>query len=108
MLLSEKICTFAEAAKRLPRIDGRRPHTSTVWRWARRGIFGIRLECRRIGGRFVTSTEALDRFTARLAQRTPEQITQHRDAHRHRAKPTNVQRQRAIANAECELAQDGI
>lgn len=68
MLATEQIVTFAEAAKRLPAVNGRRPHASTLWRWARKGIRGIHLETRRLGGRFVTSVGALDRFSERLAQ----------------------------------------
>jgi len=68
MLQDEQILTFTEAAKILPKINGRRPHPSTLWRWARRGINGLYLETRRVGGRFVTSAEALERFTKALAE----------------------------------------
>jgi len=67
MLHDEQIITFSEAAKSLPAINGRKPHASTIWRWARKGVNGIRLETRRLGGRFVTSLEALERFSEKLA-----------------------------------------
>ena len=110
MLLSEKIFTFAEAAKHLPRIDGRRPHTSTVWRWARRGIGGVRLECLRVGGRYVTSAEALERFAEQLARQRPQRReTRRRDPpHRHAAKRSDTQRRRDIDDATRELEQDGM
>jgi hypothetical protein len=44
---------------------------STVWRWVLRGVKGangtvVRLEAARVGGRWLTSREALARFTDRL------------------------------------------
>ncbi len=68
MLLDESVLTLSEAARALPPLDGKRPHSSTIWRWARKGLRGIKLEVRRIGGRFVTSREALERFSQRLAE----------------------------------------
>ena len=67
MLYTEKIMSFTEAAEALPEINGKPVHSSAVWRWARKGIKGIRLETLRLGGRFVTSMEALDRFNKALA-----------------------------------------
>lgn len=66
MLLDETVLSFAEAAKTIPTFNGKRCHTSTIWRWARRGCQGVKLEVRRLGGRFVTSREALDRFSKEL------------------------------------------
>jgi hypothetical protein len=42
------------------------PHTSTLIRWALRGLRGVRLETVLIGGRRYTSVEAIERFLARL------------------------------------------
>lgn len=69
MLSDEIVITLAEAAALLPRRRGKRVHASTLWRWARRGIAGVRLEHRRLGGQIVTSLEAIDRFGDALAQR---------------------------------------
>ena len=68
MIGTEDILTFSETAKRLPEINGRRIAAATLWRWARRGLKGVRLESRKLGGRYVTSIEAVDRFAARLAE----------------------------------------
>ena len=35
MLLDEKILTFTEASAQLPRLNGKRIHPSSLWRWAR-------------------------------------------------------------------------
>ena len=64
---AEELLSLAEAAVRLPRINGRKPHTATLWRWCRRGCRGTRLEYVRIGCKIATSTEALDRFFNALA-----------------------------------------
>ncbi len=60
----EKLITLVEATKVVPcRRRGRKPHVSTLYRWASpRGHRGVRLETIRVGGSLCTSTEALQRF----------------------------------------------
>ncbi len=58
----EEILSLSEATATVPRINGRRPHTSTLWRWCRKGCRGTRLEYIRVGSKIATSREALDRF----------------------------------------------
>jgi hypothetical protein len=55
--------------------NGRPVHHLTILRWIRCGIRRVKLEALRLGHRWVTSTEALERFTARLtaSQETPAQ-----------------------------------
>jgi hypothetical protein len=67
-LTREHLVTFSEAAKSLPAINGRRHAPSTLWRWSRRGIGGVRLEYLRCGRNMLTSRQALARFFARLAE----------------------------------------
>ena len=64
---SETLLSLSEAASVLPKVNGRRPHVSTLWRWVRRGCRGVFLEHLRFGHRVVTSREALSRFAQRLA-----------------------------------------
>jgi uncharacterized protein DUF1580 len=65
---SEDVFTLTEATRQLPKLhSGKRPHVSTLFRWAERGIKGVRLETIRIGGRVCTSREALHRFFERLS-----------------------------------------
>jgi hypothetical protein len=45
---------------------GRRPHAATVHRWILRGVGGVHLEAVKLGGRWATSVEAVDRFIDRL------------------------------------------
>ena len=47
------------------------PSVQTQWRWALKGLRGIRLETAKIGGRRYTTFEAIDRFAARLTEPRP-------------------------------------
>lgn len=103
MFNGEEVLTFVEAAAKLPRLNGKRPHASTLWRWGRRGLRGIRLEVRRVGGRFCTSIEALDRFSKELAEidlpDRPAAPAKH---------ATERQREQSVERAERTLAKAGI
>jgi len=57
-LLAEDVLSMSQAAREIPG----RPHVSTVWRWANRGIKGERLATVSIGGRIFTSRQAVTRF----------------------------------------------
>lgn len=59
-LLAEDVIGLNDVPKELPE----RVSISTVWRWAERGIKGIRLETVRIGRKKMTSRQAISRFIA--------------------------------------------
>lgn len=40
---TESLLSLTEATKALPRVNGKRPSISTLWRWCRRGLRGVRL-----------------------------------------------------------------
>jgi hypothetical protein len=61
---TEQLVTFAEATKLIPG----RPHLSQTYRWAERGLGGIKLEWIKAGGKRFTSVEALSRFYAALTK----------------------------------------
>lgn len=112
--------SFAEAAAMLPPVHGgKRTSATSVWRWARRGVFGIRLEFRAIGSRCMTSVEALQRFNAALAALSPEQRRERSAARikprtpalsvpptRHRRR-SNATRERAVARSQKRLESVG-
>jgi hypothetical protein len=106
MLYNETLVTFTEAAKRVPRINGRRPHPSSFYRWATRGLKGAKLETLKVGGRLCTSLEAVERFFRELAEKGP--------IHRRPVSPeksggrSESQRERAIAQAEQDLERAGF
>jgi hypothetical protein len=61
-ILSEDPVSTAEACEALTPIFGRPVDRTTIYRWCLRGIAGTRLEHTRVGGRIVTSRQALNRF----------------------------------------------
>lgn len=65
---NDTLLTFGEAARRCPRVNGRPVSATTVWRWARRGLRGVRLEHVFIGRRACTTTAALTKFFNEVAQ----------------------------------------
>lgn len=56
--------TLTEAAGWLERRFGRRPNVASVWRWATRGIKGVRLATIALGRFRYTTESALERFIA--------------------------------------------
>lgn len=107
---NESALSLSEAARHLPLIDGKRPHASTLWRWCRKGIGPkrTRLEYVRFGHRIVTSVEAIQRFTERLAEADTEYETpEHSPGTERPPIPTTpIHRANAIADADaaCEAA----
>ena len=74
-------------------------HVTTIWRWATRGVRGIRLETYREGGRRYTTREAHARFVAA----TSDGVAAPAPAAR-----TSRQRSAAVDRAEREAAALGI
>ena len=94
-LLEENRLSLTQLAKR----EG--VATPTTWRWAQRGIKGVRLETINVGGRRFTTTEAFARFVE--ATTAAAQGGQQPPASR-----TNRQRDAAQAAANRGLAKHGI
>ena len=71
-ILSENLLTLHDAARLLPsNRAGKRVNFSTIWRWALKGVHAtdgrlVKLEAARVGGRWLTSKEAIERFSAAL------------------------------------------
>lgn len=61
-ILTEDVITLNEAARELPT----RTHLSTLYRWAKRGVNGRKLETVKVGSQIVTSRQALTRFLVAL------------------------------------------
>jgi hypothetical protein len=103
-LIAETPLPLAEAAKLIPPArSGKRTHLSTVLRWILRGVrlpdgHVVRLEGIRLGGRWFTSRQALQRFAERQTPKlgaTPEQSVVPRS-------PARRQRDSARAAADLE------
>ena len=99
-LNSEDVVSLTEATSLLPRRRrGKKPHVATLYRWAQRGVRGVRLETIQVGGTLCTSREALQRFCERLSN--PE-------AARSSAIRSPAARERAVDRAGRELSEVGI
>jgi hypothetical protein len=105
-ILSESTLSLTQAARRLPPGRGNRPVSlSCVLRWVLDGAKApdgtrIKLEALRLGGRWVTSAEALRRFAEAL---TPQAGSTPNPKVR-----TPTARQKAIERAEKVLEKAGI
>jgi hypothetical protein len=64
----EKLLTLPQAAATLPRKRGKRVHASTIYRWIRHGVRGIRLESCLVGTTRCTSLPAVRRFSQKLSR----------------------------------------
>ena len=105
-LQTEQPISLAEAARSVPAArNGKRTHLSTILRWIIQGAKGpcgtrVMLEGIRLGNRWMTSRQALQRFADRL---TPDLETPQPNPPR-----SPAQRQEASERAERELAKFGI
>ncbi len=97
--------TLTEAAKRLPRSNGRRVHTSTLWRWCRKGCCGIKLQYVRIGRSIRVTEDGLNHFFTELAKRDAQTSgpSNVKFTRRRRRQSTAAQRQAAQRDAEAVL-----
>lgn len=101
---------WPEAAHRLPARGGKGCHRSTLLRWISRGAKApdgsmVRVEANRLGGRWMTSREAFQRFAERL---TPELGQAEGAARAAKVPRAPAARERASRRAERELAKVGI
>jgi len=96
--------TLSQAAKRLPRTNGRRIHSSTLWRWCRKGCKGVRLPYFRVGRSIMVTEDGLNRFFTELAKVDDTSGSSNfKSNRRKRRRPTNLKRQRAIQESEVIL-----
>ena len=92
---NEELLTITQAAKRCPA----RPHVATMWRWVLNGLDGVKLDSIKVGGKRLTSAEAISRFiAATTAQASGEPLPSR----------SPKQRERAVEQAERELAAAGV
>jgi hypothetical protein len=105
-LTAENPIPLAVAARLVPPArSGKRTHLSTLLRWILAGAMApdgtrVRLEAVRLGGRWMTSREAIQRFAASLTPHIGDETTPPR-----RSEAT---RSRASERAAAELARRGV
>lgn len=66
MLAGETLVPFSELPDQLPKRNGRKISTPTIYRWKQVGLSGVKLEVAYIAGIAHTSLEAIDRFNERV------------------------------------------
>ena len=103
-IAEETILSLGEATRAVPAIEGKHPNASTIFRWTRDGVRGVRLDSIRLGRRLCTSREALQRFVVALndapaPQNRPRTATGTRTA---------AQRERDVTAAKKRLADRGL
>jgi len=107
---SEQLITLTEAAKLLPRVNGKKPAVCTLWRWCRKGLRGQFLAYVRVGRRICTSRQAMLRFFTDLAEIDEQQSPAGfpKSTSLKRRPITSRERQRALAEADRNLEEVGI
>ncbi|MDX1962857.1 MAG: DUF1580 domain-containing protein [Pirellulales bacterium] len=76
-ILNEELVRLNEAAELFPANRGRKIGLSTLYRYAHKGVHGVRLETALCGGHRATSREAVRRFCERLSQAQAGQAVAH-------------------------------
>lgn len=104
---NEMVVSLTEATKILPKVNGKRPAISTLWRWCRKGLNGVHLEYIRLGRNIATSREALCRFFAALAQ-ADRPLASDRPAPSPTKMPDTAHRQASLAAADDVLSRARI
>ena len=103
--LSDELLTMSQAAKICPKVDGKRPHVGSLWRWARRGVRGVKLEHVMVGRKLCTSRAALDAFFANLTD-APRSVTSGRK--RSPKPPSELHREAQVARARQRMLTKGF
>lgn len=106
---SEKLVSFKEATSLIPTANGRRLNVSTVWRWAMKGVKGVKLEYVCYGRGMFTTKEALTRFAKNVAQAhvAGHNVAENANASTH-AVGNQVPRDKRIQTAEQACERYGI
>lgn len=94
--MATDLVPFSQVPKHVP---GNRPSIATIWRWRQRGVAGIRLPVRHVGGRVYVSLADLALWFEQVQAAKENSVLPQR---------TEKQRERAIEAAERELAEVGI
>jgi len=98
--------TLPQVAPLLGR-GGKRPSTTTIWRWCRKGCKGVMLEHVRLGRELRITEAALADFGRRLAEvdrPTPTPTAPTATA----PHPSDARRAREIADAKATLRREGV
>jgi hypothetical protein len=70
-ILSEDVLTLNDARNELRHVLGKRLDKTTLYRWCLKGVDGTKLQHIRLGGRILTSRQALTRFIESRSEANP-------------------------------------
>lgn len=93
---NETVVRFSKLPEWCEQHHGHRINRSTAHRWRTRGARGVKLETTMVGGKRITSEEALERFFARVTAIADGKV------------PVAVISRTAVTHAEAFLESEGI
>ena len=95
---TEDFFSLRDVATMLPkRSDGKPIHFNTIYRWATSGLRGVVLETTPMGGRLMTTKDAVSRFFQQLSYARQRSVP-----------PVSEARRRALEHATQSLRRDGF
>jgi hypothetical protein len=101
----DTLLTMTEAAKECPKIEGKRLSSVTLWRWAKHGKRGVKLEHVWIGRNMMTTKGAMNAFFHAVASAPAREKTTLSEC---APKATANQREREIESARKRLIARGM
>ncbi len=108
--VKQNLLTLADVARQLPPgPTGRKPSACAIWRWATKGLDGIRLPALRLGSTWYVRPSDLEAFGEQLARRSLEKLD--KPAAPAQAKPkarSEARRARDIEQAREVLRREGV
>lgn len=63
--MTKQVAKFLSVPRAIEQATGYRPHPATCWRWYSIGLHGVKLDTWMLGGRRVTTEEAVLQFMVR-------------------------------------------
>ncbi|TWT69345.1 DUF1580 domain-containing protein [Crateriforma conspicua] len=95
----DRMMRLGASAGIVERITGERPHPSTIYRWATRGLKGVKLRTAFAGGHRRTTEQWIREFFANITEAVDGEAVD---------PPTPSNRKREINRAAAELDEAGI
>lgn len=69
-ILTEDVVSLKEAQREIEKVMQTRLDRSTIHRWALRGVKNVKLDSVRLGGKTLTSKQAINRFLVELTEKS--------------------------------------
>ncbi len=69
-ILTEEVISLKEAQRELEKVMSTKLDRSTIHRWTLRGVKNVKLDSVRLGGKLLTSKQAINRFVVELTEKS--------------------------------------